>query len=161
MTSVARWIGGVSPGLTWTSCFGSEINSLGSGSAVQSSTVINNSSNLDLYLDVSFSITCSTGSSGSAYITFYLLPLNQDGTTYGCGGFSTGSPGAAPPNGAASYGAGSVQVNLSATTITGLVAGIVMPPGSFVLAVQNNAGVAFGASSNTIEYRTYSENLNG
>lgn len=66
MSNIAKWVGGAGHGLTWGAAFGAELNSVASGSVAVYSTVINNSAALDLYADVSFSLTGTTPSSGVA-----------------------------------------------------------------------------------------------
>jgi len=153
MSGVALW----STPSAWAAAFGTEIDSLAAGDVAVSSVVIANGTALNLYSDVSFSLTGTTPTSGVAYFTLYLLPLNQDGSTYGDGTVS----GAVLPG--SNYQVGSVQVPLSVTsgTLTGMMRGIVIPPGSFKFAIANQTGNALAASPNTVSYRTYSENLNG
>jgi hypothetical protein len=155
--SKTLWIAGAGVGLTWTSCFGTEINSLASGSVAVSSVVIANGTALDQTADVSFSITGTTPSSGSPYIALYLMPLNQDGTTYG-DGTTTGT--ALPGS---NYLVANVFLPLSLTSaaLLGSVTGIVIPPGSFKFAVADQTGNSFAASGNAIKYRTYDTNLAG
>ncbi len=155
--SKTLWIAGAGVGLTWTSCFGTEINSVADGSVAVGSVVIANGTALDQTADISFSITGTTGASGSPYIAFYLLPLNQDGTTYGDGTVSgTSEPGA-------NYLVGNVFVplSLSSAALLGSITGIVLPPGSFKFVVGNQTGNSFAASGNAIKYRTYDTNLAG
>jgi hypothetical protein len=37
---------------------------------------------------------------------------------------------------------------------------IIIPPGSFRLAMQNNSGFSLTAGTQTVKYRTYNQNLN-
>ena len=95
---------------------------------------------------------------GTPSLAFYLLPLNQDGTTYGDGTVSgTVLPGPG-------YYIASITwaPSLAAAVQTGQVnipAGI--PPNKFKLAVVNNIGNALAASGNTIAIATDALNLNG
>src|SRR5690348_13155645 len=102
MANIARWVAGASPGLGYANAFDGEVNSLAAGSCVISSIPITNSG-LDLYASLSFKLTCSTPASGSLWMTFFVLPINQDGITYGPGNFPASSPGGALPAGASSY----------------------------------------------------------
>ena len=157
MANLTKWAAGAGAGLTWTSCFGTELNSLATGSVAVSTTIIANGTPLDLYADVSFSLTGTTGATGSVYFALYLLPLNQDGTTYGDGTASgTTAPGA-------TYMVSSAIVPNSKTSValTGMFRGIILPPLSFKFALVNQTGNSLSASGNTIKYITYLENLNG
>lgn len=148
-----KWTaGGV--GLAYVSAgFSTEVNSLVNGNAVLAANQLNNSTNLDLFSDISISLGSVTTGSGSPYIGFYLYPQNQDGTTYGDGNF-TGSGAAGPPP--SSYYAGPIPCQVSATgVIVGTLRGILLPPGLFKFVLYNQAGVTLAASSNTISYRTY------
>lgn len=156
MSNIARWIAGtLAP--NWTAAFGTEINSLAAADVAVSSIVIDNATALDELFEISFSLTGTTPTTGVSYLTFYLLALNQDGTTYGDGTVS----GAVLPG--SNYQIASVQVPLGKTSavLTGHTDKLDLPRGSFVLAVANNTGNALAASGNTISYRTTNENLNG
>src|SRR4051794_9475755 len=85
MANLVKWAAGGGVGLTATSCFGTEVNSLAAGSVAVSTLVIANGTNLDILANLSFSVTGTTPATGSPTLDVYLLPLNQDGTTYGDG----------------------------------------------------------------------------
>lgn len=147
-----KWIAGSGVGLTWTSCFGTELNSLVAGNAVISSVVITNGTNLDLFADISISLGSVTPGAGNPFIGIYFYPLNQDGTTYGDGAFGTTAAGPPP----SSYFVGSIPCRAStAGVITGMVRGILLPPGSGKGLLYNNSGVNLASSANTVSYRTY------
>lgn len=159
MANTTAWIAGRGQGLTWgTAGFtAANFNSMSSGNSVVATTTIANGTPLDLYADVSFSFFTGGATNTASYLALYLLPLNQDGTTYG-DGFATG-PGAPAP----AYQAASAAViaGLSGTTIVGTFRGIVLPPGSFRFAISNQLGAALNAAAAAVvNYRTYNENLN-
>ena len=155
MTGEARWgLGTLAP--NWTAAFGSEINSLGVSAFALSSIVINNSTDLDLYADISFSVTGTTTTGTWPSLAFYLMPLNEDGTSYGD---STPTGSALPVQYAEC--AVPLQVGVSGGVMTGMARGIVLPPGAFCFGVGNLSGNALASTGNTISYRTYVENLNG
>lgn len=156
MANLAKWAAGAGVGLTWTSAFGTEINSLAAGSVAVSTIVVANGTALDLYADISFSITGTTAATGTQYLSLYLMPLNQDGTTYG-DGVASGT--VAPTQGAVANVA--LALGKTSVALVGMARGLVLPPGSFKLALVNNTSNAFAASPNTVAYRTYLENLNG
>ncbi len=145
------WIAGAGVGLTWSSAFGVEINSLGSGNAVLSSIVVANGTALDKFCDISFVAGATVTTAAPNNLAFYVYPLNEDAATYGDGRFGTAAAG--PPAG--NYEGGSIGFAAAAsTTIAGVITGIVIPPGSFSFLLMNNAGVAL-AASNVCKYRTY------
>lgn len=151
-----KWIAGSGQGLTYGSCFSTEINSLASGNAVLSATQIDNTTALDIFADVSISLGSVATGAGSPFIGLYLYPLNEDGTTYGDSQF--GSAAAGPPPSA--YFVGVIPTKVSATAvITGTVRGIILPAGKFKFVLYNNAGVTLAASSNTVSYRTYNRSV--
>lgn len=155
--SKTLWIAGAGAGLTWTSCFSTEVNSLANGSVAVGATVISNGTALDQTADLSFSVTGTTAATGSPYLGFYIMPLNQDGTTYGDG---TASGTVAP---AINYLFANIFVpnSITAAALVGNVTGFQIPPGSFKFAVVNGTGNALASSGNTIKYRTYDVNLSG
>lgn len=160
MANSTRWIAGGLQGLTYGAAgfTATDFNSLAAGSVVVAGTSLANGTALDLYADVSFVITPNaTAAAGSNnYFSLYILPLNQDGTTYG-DGIANGT--VAPQ---ASYLVGSCGVAASATPMKGTVRGVVLPPGTFKFALVNNTTVAMHATSAaTVSYRSYGENLNG
>ena len=67
-----KWIAGSGVGLTWTSCFSTEVNSLVAGNAVLGATAISNGTPLDLLADVSISLGSVTSGSGSPFFGFYM-----------------------------------------------------------------------------------------
>lgn len=155
-----KWVAGASAG--WVSAFGSEINSIVTGNAILSSVIVSNGSNLDMFMDVSFSLGSITPS-GSPYLGLYLHPLNQDGTTYGDGRF--GSSAAGPP--AANYQIGfaslvvAAQVQTGEFQLPGRRSPMLIPPGDFKLVLYNVSGVTLAGSANTIKYRTYNRIVSG
>jgi hypothetical protein len=156
MTGTTRWVIDTDwTALTFTS---GDLNSLASGGGAVSSHILNGSS-LDQLMDVSFVVTVGGTTTTASYFTLYLLPLNQDGSTYGDGYASstTTQP-------AAQYAVGSINVLPSVTsgnTVTGTISFINIPPGNFKLALGNNLGVALNSTAAlTLSYRTYNTNLN-
>ena len=159
MANRAIWGAGLGVGFTWTTAgfTAANFNSLAVGSAVVAATAIANATPLDVYADLSFSLTGTTGT-GSQFFAVYLQPLNQDGTTYG----DNSATGTVPPQ--ISYQVGSVVVpqSLTSTALVGMLRGIVLPPGSFKFALANFTSNSLASSAAAVvSYRTYVENLNG
>lgn len=138
-------------------------NSLASGSCVVASNAIANGTNLDLYAEVSISLVGSATTAAGAYVNIYVLPLNQDGTTYGDNTPSGTAQSTAPV--AVPYLAGTIAIRTGITSGTALVGSVLLrdlPRGDFKLAVQPVLGSALNSSAAAvISYRTTNLNLNG
>jgi len=154
--STEKWIAGT-VGLTWATCgFSTEVNSVVNGNAIIAASANDNSSNLDMFADLSVSLGSITPGAGAPYIGFYLMPLNQDGTSYGDGRF--GSSAAGPP--ASNYWIGNIPcIASTAGVVTGMIRGIILPPGSFKFCLYNVSGVTLASGSNTIKWRTYNRSV--
>ena len=137
-----------------------DFNSLASANTVVAATAKTNATNLDMEGQISFVITngATTTTSGSSFV-FYMLELNQDGTTYGSGAVS----GAVIPAAHESL----VSVNIlsgrtSGQTLTGTSDWFPMPIGEFKFVAQNSTGGAMNATASaTFKYRTRNINTNG
>lgn len=146
--------------VAWTSCFGSELNSLASTNAVISTVQIDNSANLDMFMDVSFSLG-SVITTGTPYMGLYWYPLNQDGSTYGDGRFGSSTTAFPPQNyyiGFAGLPVGT-QVLTGDFQLPGRRSPIILPAGIGKLVMYNGAGVALAGSANTVKYRTYNRQI--
>ena len=154
--AVEHWVAGSGQGLGWGSCFGSEINSVVSGNAVLSSVSITNGTALDLFGDLSISLGSITPGSGSPYIGFSRLPLNQDGSSYGDGRFGTSAAGPPP----SPYYIGSILcIPSTAGVLTGTISFVMLPPGTCKFLLYNLAGATLASSANTVSYRTYDRSV--
>lgn len=154
--AVEKLTAGAGVGLTWTSCFGTELNSLTSGDAVISSVAISNASALDMWADLSISLGSVSSGSGLPYIGLYFYPLNGDGSSYGDGRFASAAA-AVPPT---QYFVGAIAIPPSTTGVmTGSLRGFWLPPGSGKFLLYNGAGVNLAASANTVYYRTYNRSV--
>lgn len=163
MANKAIWGAGLGVGFTWTTLINSaDLASMANGSSVLSSVSdITNQTALDLFMDVSVrcAIASSTVAAGANFALF-LFPLLDDGSTYGDGQFSSGTQAAKTP---AVYPIATIPLFAAAsqTTLVGSALGLIIPPGSFRMAMQNNSGFALSAGTQTVKYRTYLQNLNG
>lgn len=156
-----KWIAGSGQGLTFGNLFtASTLNSIANGNAILSDLQIDNSTALDMFIDVSF-IGGSVTTTGAPFIGLYLYPLLDDGTTYGDGRF--GSSAAGPPP--SSYLIGSLGLPVGTQAITGMFRApfgqpMILPPGKFKAVIYNGAGVTLaGAGGNTAKYRTYNRQV--
>lgn len=154
--AVEKWIAGSGQGLTWGACItASTLNSIVNGNAILSDSQIDNSSALDVFCDVGIQFGSITAASPN-YIGLYFYPLNQDASTYGDSRF--GSSAAGPPP--SQYYVGSFGFPTGAAAITGVVRGIVLPPGKGKFVFYNQAGATLaGAGGNAAYYRTYNRSV--
>ena len=135
-----------------------ELNSLISGNAIIGATAVDNSTNLDLEIELSFKSGGSITTVGSPFLAVYLYPLNGDGTTYGdgrFGGSTTGPPGQ-------SYLWGYIG---GIPAATGTVSGyymrpdgqgprLMLPRGLWKPVFHNGLGVGLTATGNILYYKT-------
>lgn len=149
-----KWLAGSLVGLTWANAFTTQPVSIVNGNAIQSDLTIDNSTALDIFADFSMAIG-SVAVVAPNYIGVYLSPLNQDGTTFGDGRFASSAAG--PP--ASSYWVGNIIVPTGTAANTGMVRGIILPPGQFKFLIYNQLGVTMAASANTCKYRTYNRQV--
>ena len=162
MAARSAWTAGNGVALTWSTAINSaDMASMATANTVVSSVAdIANGTNLDMFMDVSVSlvIASSTIASG-ANLALWLFPLNQDGTTYGDGQFTNGTAAAKTPA-FAPFATIPLVAAASQTALLGAVTQIMIPPGSFRLAIQNNSGFTLTAGTQAVKYRTYNINLN-
>lgn len=149
-----KWAAGSGVGFTWTACFSTEVNSIVTGNAILSTVLIDNTTALDEFCDISFSMGSITPT-GASYLGVYFHPLNQDTTTYGDGRF--GSSAAGPP--ASQYFAGAATLVNAAQVQTGMIRGVILPPNKFKMVLYNVSGVTLAGSANTIKYWTYNRSV--
>jgi hypothetical protein len=169
MANRTAWVAGNGAGFTWTALFSSsattDINQTGgiaTGKAVLSTITISNQTALDQFMDVSMrqGISSSTIAAGANF-ALYIYGLLDDGSTYGDGQLTAGTPSANtyippfPPVGTFPLFATTAQ-----TTLVGFIQGIIIPPGTFKAAILNNSGFTTNATGNVCMYRTYNQNLN-
>ena len=162
MAARTAWTAGNGVGFTWTTAINSaDLASMANGSSVVSSVAdIANQTNLDIYADLS--VRCAIASSttvAGANFALWLYALLDDAATYGDGQFTNGTQAAKtptfPPCALIPLVAAAAQ-----TTLVGYASGIIIPPGSFRFALQNNSGFALTSGTQTVKYRTYNINLN-
>ena len=156
MSNTAIW----NAALSYTAQFnaGADLDSLAAGSCAVSSTVYDNTTTLYTDAWVSCSLPTLATGAGAPTLDIYILPLNQDGSTYGDGTVS----GTVAPS--AAYYVGSIT--WAASLASGTQVGSIqlptgMPPTEFKLAVVNNIGNALAASGNVFAIAPDKLNLNG
>jgi hypothetical protein len=149
-----KWIAGT-VGLTWANAFtGSTLNSIANGNSILSDLQLDNSTNLDMYMDISIALA-SAAFVAPNFVGVYLYPLNADGSTYGDGRFSSSASGAPP----ATYYVGNIGLVAATQAQEGTLTGVLMPPGAFKIVLYNQGGVALASSGNTCKYRTYNRSV--
>jgi hypothetical protein len=157
MVTKASWVAGLGQGLTW----GTAINTADLASMVNGSTVVSsvadiaNGTALDMFMDISVRLAIASSTIGAgANLALFLFDLLDDAATYGDGNFVNGTQKAAtpafPPFAAIPLIAGAAQ-----TLLVGEAKQIIIPPGSFRLALQNNSGFTLTSGTQTVKYRTY------
>lgn len=163
MTNLTAWQGGAlnSNSVAFQSAFlAADLASLANLSSVMSSTAFNNATGLDQFMDISFvgAIASSTIAAGAG-ISLFLAILQGDGATYGDGRLTVGTQAAYSPL-LNPLGGLPIQIGTTITGIIGSVIGLVIPPKSFRLVLQNNTGFALAASGNMGYISTYRQNTN-
>lgn len=151
-----KWVAGSLQGLTFGNAFSAAtLNSIVNGNAILSDLQIDNSSALDIFADVSF-IGGSVTTTSPAFLGLYYYPLLDDNATYGDGRFGTSAAGPPP----SAYYVGSIGLPVGTQAITGMVRGIILPPGKGKFLIYNQAGVTLaGLGGNTCKYRTYNRSV--
>ena len=130
-----------------------ELNSLANNTISAVSAAIDNSTNLDIYADFEL-VLASLSPTAGAHIDVYIA-LALDGTNY-------------PADAAATMRLQTTQllfslgIGTTASTAQRLdIRQVVIPPGTFKIYLDNQAGVSFGATLNTLKMNAYNLNLNG
>jgi hypothetical protein len=162
MTNRTAWVAGNGVGLTWSTAINSaDMASMATANTVLSSvTDIANGTNLDQFMDISISLAIASSTiAAGANIAFWLYLLNQDGSTYGDNQLTAGTAAAKTPT-FAPCAVIPLLAAASQTTLIGSAQQIIIPPGSFRIAIQNNSGFSLTSGTQTVKYRTYNINLN-
>lgn len=149
------WTAGNGVGYTWSQAIASaRMASMTSGQSVMDGTDITNQTAQDMFADISISlIIASSTIVAGANIAIFLYALNQDGTTYGDNHLTTTAASVTPslpPIATINCFAAATQ-----TSIIGNATGLIIPPGTFRWAMQDNSGFSLTSGTQTISYRTY------
>ncbi len=121
-----------------------EVHSLGNGSASSASSAIDNTTNLDLYHDLTLTVAAqgSARSAGATVAVYMTMAL--DGTNYDDTNATTAELVAVFPLDAATPARQATRRDIA------------VPPGLFKYFVLNSTGQAFASSGNILEYRAHS-----
>lgn len=157
MANTAKWsVGGATfaaPSNLLTTELNSLANNTGVISSVTNSGIYDNSVNLDLYAALLFHLVSVT-TVAPAYCNVYILTSTDGGTTFPAGTLSN-------------LQAQATQLWASIPMFGGAVAqdiwipNLILPAAKFKVFFENQSGVAFAASGNTLKIATYNVNLNG
>jgi len=162
MASRTAWTAGNGVGLTWSTLINSaDMASMANGATVVSSVSdIANGTNLDMFMDISWKLVIASSTiAAGANFAFWIYALDQDGSTYGDGQFTNGTAASLTPS-FPPCATGFIPAVASTTNMSGFTQQIIIPPGSFRVAIQNNSGFALTSGTQTVKYRTYNINLN-
>lgn len=162
MANRTAWVAGNGQGLTYGTLINSaNMVSLATGSSVLSTVAdIANGTSLDMFMDISYLLVISSSTiAPGANFAFWIYNLNEDGSHYGDGQFTAGTQAALTPV-FPPAAIGLIPAVASTTNMYGTLTGILIPPGSFRVVIQNNSGFSLTAGTQTVQYRTYNINLN-
>lgn len=148
MANVTKW-GTTTPVVLLTT----ELNALANGSASAASAAIANQTNLEVYADIELSLASLSPASPN-YCTLYILEA-IDSVNY------PSATAAVLRNQPAQILCTFALDTTAATAQRLVVRNVLLPPCTFKLVLDNQAGVALGATSNTLKMVTYGVNLNG
>jgi hypothetical protein len=145
MANNARWTVDVA----FTSILTTQLNSLASAGVSALSAAITNGTSLSMLMDISLILGSITPSGSGPFVEIHMSPLQGDGSTYA--NVFAGGPTLV----------GVLGLSAGASIKAASLLGVQLPPGSYELALVNQAGVALASSGNTMYYRLYTPNLNG
>lgn len=124
-----------------------ELNSLSNNTMTAASSAINNTSNLDIYVDIEVVLAALSPSAG-AFVAIYILEA-VDSSNY-------------PAQSDADLRLTSTQLLVSipvgttgSTAQRVVVRNVVIPPGLFKIKLDNQTGVSLAASANTVKFSAY------
>jgi hypothetical protein len=121
-----------------------DLNSLGNGSISAASSALDNTSNLDLYDDLTFTIATQGGARSAGAAVTVLMVQALDGTNYDDVEVSCGQVVAVFP------------LDAATTARQCSVRDVPIPPGLFKYFIRNGTGQAFASSGNILERRPHS-----
>jgi hypothetical protein len=136
-----------------------DFNSLANNSFVLASTAIDNSTNLDLWAELSGSMEVGGTTTAAHYLMLWLLPRNRDATTYG-----DGTPnGTDLPGSQYCVATGGVRVGItSGNAVFFTFRDILLPRGLFKWGISQHLGAALDSTAAfTGEFLTTNLNANG
>lgn len=127
--------------------FSTDLNSLASNGRVLSSE-INNTTDQFMYDDLEFVATYGTGPVAGSVVDLYLLPSQDNGTTYPDGDASNDPP--------ANTKVASFPLKNNTSQQIVPFRRVPLPPGKFKYLIKNTAGQAMAATGNTLKRNSWS-----
>jgi hypothetical protein len=123
----------------------------GTGWANSSATLLDNSTDRYLYMDVELVLAAArTAGAGTPRVDVYLVPA-LDGTNV------ANPPGTTPGLTPGHYFRGSILANPSASFTRGALSGIVLQPIKYLIAINNQLGVTFSTGTHVLTGYRYGE----
>ena len=162
MSNRTAWTAGNGAGLTWTTLINSaDMASMATGASVLSSVSgIANGTNLDQFMSISAQLAISSSAvAAGANLAFWLADLQSDGSTYGDGLLTAGTPSTSFTPGWNPIAVIPLYASTRATLV-GSVNNIIIPPKTFAVIIQNNSGFSLTSGTQTVKYITYNQQLN-
>jgi hypothetical protein len=156
------WTSGNGQGYTWGTLINSaDMQSMGNGFTVLSSVPdITNQTSQDMFMDISHLLAIASNTiAAAANFAYFLYALNQDGTHYGDNQLTAGTAAGLTPI-LSPCAVIPIPAVASTTNMYGIATQIIIPPGTFRVAIQNNCGFTLTAGTQTVKYRTYNIQLN-
>ena len=138
---------------SYTTVMSTELNSLASGNALLGSTQLDNSSAGDMFADFSLKLA-SAAFVAPNFVALFLYPLHDDASTYGDGRFTSAAAmtAATAPT---PYWVGNFALVAATQAQYAEIIGVPLIFGAMKPVLWNQGGVNFGASLNTLKWKTY------
>lgn len=130
-----------------------ELNALANNTMAAVSAAVANQTNLDVYSDWEL-VLASLSPTAGAHVDVYIAEA-VDGSNYPADAAATMRLQASQL--LCTFGLGITAATAQRT----VVRNVVIPPGTFKIYLDNQSGVALGATSNTLKMIPYNVNLNG
>ena len=142
------------PTVAYTSYLTTTLNAL-ADNTTDLGAEINNETDLCTYMDLELYLSSlDLSSESSPTVVIYLLESIDDGTHFDTGEDGVSAETDVPPADKILTQFG-LRVNTAAEVKHAIKSMLPIPPGRFKMLLRNKTGVAFGATLNTLYYRTY------
>lgn len=131
------------------------MNAQGNG-IIKTGATINNESNLATHMDLELKlVSLDLSAQTSPVVVVYLFESIDGGSSFDTNedGVSADSDIPTPDKIIVQFG---LRIDTGAEAKVAIQSLIPIPPGQFTMGLRNSTGIAFGATSNTLKYRTYS-----
>lgn len=147
MANLGKWTS-----TTLTTVMSTELNSLASNSGVSSASAYDNSTNLDMYVDIEVFLAAFSPNNSLGPQLLITFGESVDGTNFPAANNSHGDFELVT----------TLPIGKTASTAQRVVVkNVIIPPAKFLVNLFNLTGSALAASGNTVKFITYKENTNG